>query len=378
MVEGEEITTLTQIESIDKQEHLASRLILFIAIYVLLNYFILSEIYSFLGFTKNLFFTFLLVILSFSYVGGAAALRYSDNFLARTVNILGSIWLGTMVIASFTFIVVEFLVAINVLEHFQKPVLSFTIIVILVAYSIIAAMFTSKKVIEIKSSKIKSPVTLVQLSDLHIGAAHNQDFLDRIIRKVYDEKPDLTVITGDLIDGKHIYSDGYFDSLKKIKSPVYMVTGNHERMTGMRMVYDLLKNSGVVMLQDRQVTVNGLNLMGIDDFDKPSSMIKILKDFKLGSYYDVLLYHRPQKFKQARRLGVDLMLTGHTHAGQIFPLNLILRFFYSKVQGLKKMGSSYLYVSPGTGWWGPPMRLGSRNEITVFKLLPDDVVVVKK
>ncbi|MFW6310928.1 MAG: metallophosphoesterase [Nanoarchaeota archaeon] len=371
MTKANELTTITQVESIDKNEHLASRLLVFITIYVLLNYFILSEIYLFLDAEKDILFTIFLVILSFSYVLGAASLRYSNNFLSRTANILGSLWLGMMVFISVTLIIVEFLAHINVLHQNMKHVVTITTLIILTTYSIINAMRMTKKTIKISNSKIKKSLRLVQISDLHIGASHNQDFLINIIKKVNEENPDITVITGDLIDGKHKYAPNYFDSLNQITSPVYMITGNHERMTGMRRVFELLKNSNVFLLEDKKIKTKDVTIIGIDDTENSSKMIKTLKNMNLNKEdYNILLFHRPKKFNKAISLGVDLMLTGHTHAGQIFPLNLLLKFFYKKVKGLKKQNDSYLYVSPGTGWWGPPMRLGSKNEITIFELEP--------
>ena len=369
MSEEEEITTLTQPESIDKKEHLAFKLVVFISLYVLTNYFILSEIYSFFGFEVDYFFTVLLVFLSFSYVLGAALLRYFNNLFSLALNVFGSVWLGTMVIAAFVFIVVELLLFFNLISGEQRLILSFSVIFVLVVFSVLNALRTTVKIIFIKNRKVSKPLTIVQISDLHVGAAHTKSFLGRIVRKVNLQKPDVVVITGDLIDGKHKYADGYFNVLNDIKSPVFMVVGNHERMTGMDVVLDLLKDSKVVILRDECVVFNGINILGVDDVDKS---VKFIRDFNKVSFDDklftVLLYHRPKKFKQVFKRGVDLMLTGHTHAGQVFPLNLILRFYYKKVQGLKKCGDSYLYVSPGTGWWGPPMRLGSNNEITVFKI----------
>jgi predicted MPP superfamily phosphohydrolase len=372
--EDEEITTLTQPESIDKKEHLALRLVLFISLYILLNYFILSEVYSFFGFEKNFLFTLFLVLLSFSYVLGAAALRVSDNFLAKFVNVIGSLWLGIMVFASFSFLLVEFLLFFDVISFNVRPLFAFSLVLVLTIYSVINAMFTLTRKFKISSSKVSSPLRVVQISDLHVGAAHKKTFLEKIVKRVNEEKPDFVVITGDLIDGKHKYVSGYFDILKNVKCKVFMITGNHERMTGMDTVDSLLKDSGVIMLRDTVVKFGELNIIGIDDFEKPSRMIRTLRNLKFSSSrFNLLLYHRPDRFKEASKLGVDLMLAGHTHAGQIFPINLLLKFFYKKVKGLKRRGDSYLYVSPGTGWWGPPKRLGSKNEVTVFDITPIDM-----
>jgi len=363
---------LTEIQNVDKKENLARRLTLFLTIYVLLNYFVLNEIYKFLELEKTITFTLLLVFLSFSYVLGTVALRYSNNFLALFANVIGSTWLGFIVISAFIFLLAEILFFSGLIQIQEKQLIAFIIIFLMTLIAVVNAMFTIKKRITIKSNKITKPVKIIQISDLHIGAAHKKNFLHRIIEKINKEKPDITVITGDLIDGKHKYKDGYFDELKKINSSVYMVIGNHERMTGMNMVNDLLKNSNVIMLRNNKIELNEITLFGIDDTDKKKEIITNLKKLKPNEKkYNILLYHKPVKFKQARKQGINLMLTGHTHAGQILPLTLLQKLFFRKVQGIKRRKNFVLYVSPGTGWWGPPMRLGSRNEITIFNIEPD-------
>ncbi|MCC7574117.1 metallophosphoesterase [Candidatus Woesearchaeota archaeon] len=362
-------TTITQPEN--KQEHLVTKLIMFITLYLLLNYFIISEIYYFLEIPKNTWFSIILIIMSFSYVLGAAAIRYSNNVLAKTINIIGSTWLGIVAIAFIILVLVELLLFLKIIIPEQRIILTFITITAITIYALINATYTHKKTINITTNKIKKPITLIQVSDIHIGATHKKNFLERIIQKINEEKPDITVITGDLIDGKHKYEKNYFDVLRKIKSETYMVLGNHEEMTGIKTVKELLRKSNIKILENQKIKKQEINIIGINDTDKKRKMILELNKINTNpKEYNVLLFHRPIGFKQARKK-IDLMLTGHTHAGQIFPLNLILRFFYKKIKGLKKKQNSYLYVSPGTGWWGPPMRLGSKNEITIFKIKPE-------
>lgn len=362
----------TEFDNIDKKEHLFFRVFVFLGFFVLLNFFVLSSFYSFFNLNRGFEFGFLLVFLSLSYVLGAGFLRVSNSFFARSFSIFGSVWLGFIFISSFFLGLLELLVFVGFVPFDYKFFIGFVLSLSCVLVSLILAGFTFNKSIVLSSSKILKPLVLVQISDLHIGAAHTKNFLKNIVDRVIAQKPDVVVITGDLIDGKHVYEEGYFDYLNKIKVPVLMVTGNHERMAGMDLVYSLLENTSVKLLRDESFFFEGVCFVGIDDFDNPRGMFNVLKKFDLdSSVYNVLLYHRPSFFKRVRRLGVDLMLSGHTHAGQIFPGNFILRFFYSKVQGLKKKEGSVLYVSPGTGWWGPPMRLGSHNEITVFRLVPE-------
>ena len=369
----DEITTMVQPKSIDKKEHLLFRVSIFIFVYILLNYIILSYVYSIIGVDRNELFTFLLVFLSFSYIFGAATIRYSNKLISRVINVFGSLWLGMSVLGVFTIILTEFLVFINLLGFDKKPVFALIIFLALSFYAVVNAMFIYVRKFVIKFSKIKKPLRLVQVSDLHVGAAHTRNYLLNVVNKIVGQNPDVVVITGDLIDGKHDYEEDYFDILSKINVPVLMCTGNHDRMTGMKTVYKLLKKSGVKILSDKKLKVKGVSFFGVDDTEKPRVFVKKVRELNPRvDEFNVLLFHRPKKFKKVSKLNVDLMLSGHTHGGQIFPLNLLQRFYYVKVRGLFKNKGSFLYVSPGTGWWGPPMRLGSKNEITVFDLVPDE------
>ncbi len=369
----EEIFDIVIPESVDKKERLAPRVLLFVFILFFINYYVLSNLYLVFGLEMGQFFSFLFVFLSFVYVLGAAAIRYSNNVFAKILNVLGSLWLGFCVIALFFFLVFDLLFLFNLISFEYKLIFSFYLTMIFFIYSIINALFIFNKKIVIKSDKIKSSKRIVQISDLHIGAAHKNNFLENIVRRINNLKPDIVFITGDLIDGKHKYIPGYFNILKNISAPTYMVTGNHERVTGMRNVSNLLKDSGVVLLRGGKVKFDELSIIGIDDVEKPSVMLSRLSKIGVSeSDFNILLFHRPKKFKKIAKRGVDLMLSGHTHGGQIFPLNFLMRLYYKRVKGFYKRGGSYFYVSSGTGWWGPPMRLGSKNEIVLFELVQGD------
>jgi predicted MPP superfamily phosphohydrolase len=150
-----------------------------------------------------------------------------------------------------------------------------------------------------------------------------------------------------------------------------MVTGNHERYEGIELVVDALKGTGVRVLRDEVVNTHGIQLVGVDDpgdFPRKNHVLARLNisDGKPS----VLMQHTPGAVKDAQGAGIDLMLSGHTHNGQIIPFNYIVKLFFPYIQGLYRIGEMHLYVSPGTGTWGPPMRLGSRSEITLLRLQP--------
>lgn len=247
-------------------------------------------------------------------------------------------------------------------------------VLIISIYAIVNALFMTIKIIDFETDKLFENVKIVQLSDLHIGSTHKKNFLKKIVEKTNRLEPDIVLITGDLIDGPHKYENGEFNELNNIKAPIYYTIGNHEYHAGLDKVYELLKETKIKILRNESVSVQGIQIIGIDDSEDRHQVNKQLKKISIDkSKFVILMYHRPTGFKSASK-DIDLMLTGHTHAGQIYPFNLITKIFVRPVKGLHKHNSAYLYVNPGTGWWGPPMRLGSRNEITVINLKSRDKI----
>ena len=125
------------------------------------------------------------------------------------------------------------------------------------------------------------------------------------------------------------------------------------------------------MLRNRSVEVDGLQFIGIDDHDNPAQVARVLPflDVK-DDHYSILLYHRPHGLADAQRHGIDLKISGHTHAGQIVPFHLAVNKVFEFRKGLYQLEDTYLYVNEGTGTWGPTLRLGTRSEITIFSLSP--------
>ncbi|MED5227799.1 MAG: metallophosphoesterase, partial [Pseudomonadota bacterium] len=128
--------------------------------------------------------------------------------------------------------------------------------------------------------------------------------------------------------------------------------------------------AGVRVLRNNSVLADGLQLIGIDDADDVHQVGRELANITLDPQcFKVLLYHRPSGWDSAVKAGIDLTLSGHTHNGQIFPFNWLVKQQFKLITGLHRSGQCQLYVSPGTGTWGPVMRLGSRNEITCIDLV---------
>jgi uncharacterized protein len=226
--------------------------------------------------------------------------------------------------------------------------------------------------------------TLVQLTDLHIGATKSQAFGEDVVRRTNALHPDIIVLTGDIVEGRFgsVRADVQVLAGLRARLGVYMVTGNHEYYSGVHEWLPELERLGIKILRNRHVILDadkdgGWVLAGIDDWNGASvepgegpNMGQALRGIDPLRPV-VLLSHQPRVMLQAAQAGVGLVLSGHTHGGQIWPFGLAVRLQqHSFLTGPYRVKNSQLYVNPGTGYWGPPMRLGTRAEITHITLVP--------
>ena len=221
-------------------------------------------------------------------------------------------------------------------------------------------------------------VRIVQISDVHLGLIVRQSRLAKILECVTAAHPDLLVSTGDLVDGQLNELAGLAEQIRQVNTPLgkYAVTGNHEFYAGIGTALKFTQEAGFTVLRGKGLTVSGvLNLAGVDD---PAgnrfgtghiiSEKALLTDLP-RSAFTVLLKHRPIPDDESIGL-FDLQLSGHTHKGQIFPFTVLIDLMYPKSAGLLELGAgARLYVSRGSGTWGPPIRFLSAPEVTVIDLV---------
>jgi predicted MPP superfamily phosphohydrolase len=226
-----------------------------------------------------------------------------------------------------------------------------------------------------------SGLTIVQLSDVHIGPTHRRAFLSAVVDRVNELAPDLVVITGDLVDGSVHSTGDQLLPLRDLKAPlgVAYVPGNHEYYHGGPAWTAHIASLGIrVLLNEGELVGHGDRKFFLAGLDDPTSrraqgggpdLRRALANRPDGAP-TILLSHQPIGFEEAAAAGVHLQLSGHTHGGQIFPFGWLVSLRYPFVAGLYQIGESYLYVSRGTGFWGPPMRLAAPSEITELELVP--------
>jgi uncharacterized protein len=213
---------------------------------------------------------------------------------------------------------------------------------------------------------------LVQISDVHVGPLLRRDWVAHVVEQVRALSPDLVAITGDLVDGRVHEIREHVAPLSTIQARhgVFFVTGNHEYYSGVEEWYAHLPSLGVRPLRNERVEVApGLEIAGIEDPTGDPDLAAALRG-RDSSRALVLLAHQPRQFPEAARHGVPLTLSGHTHGGQIWPFSWIVALAQPYLAGLHRRGESQLYVSRGTGFWGPPMRVFAPPEITLLRLHP--------
>ena len=223
-------------------------------------------------------------------------------------------------------------------------------------------------------------IRIAQISDVHLGLLVRRERLGLILEKVKAAAPDILVSTGDLVDGQINSLEGLADMIKEI-NPRYgkfAVLGNHEYYAGLKQAIAFKKAAGFTLLRGEGISIDGIiNLIGVDDpaakyfngYDE--SMEKHLLASFPRERFTILLKHRPLINKDSLGL-FDLQLSGHVHKGQIFPFSLLTKIYYPKDAGLLRVNGGILYVSRGSGTWGPPIRFLAPPEVTVIDIVRGD------
>jgi predicted MPP superfamily phosphohydrolase len=223
-------------------------------------------------------------------------------------------------------------------------------------------------------SASSSGMRIVQLTDVHVGPTIGRGFIEDVVTRVNALQPDVVAITGDLVDGSVAELAEHVAPLAKLsaKHGVYFVTGNHEYYSGADAWVAHLRTLGIRVLRNEHVRIGGgegFDLAGIDDHSARTSDLAKALAGREPERACVLLAHQPKGIDHADELGVDLQLSGHTHGGQLFPWMFMVRLQQPFVSGLHKLARAQIYVSRGTGYWGPPMRVGAPAEITEIELV---------
>ncbi|NLC70596.1 MAG: metallophosphoesterase [Desulfuromonadaceae bacterium] len=316
--------------------------------------------------------------------------REGWQLTARGLAWVGFSWMGILFLAFSAFALLggwELLVRLLrlVMPLFPSFSLHGAVSATVILLGVLAASFygfheaTDLRVERIRITSGKIPpgsrgLTIAQVSDLHLGLIHREEALAPITARLRELNPDMVVATGDIVDAQIDHLEDLSSLWRNIDPPLgkFAVTGNHEYYAGLRQALDYLKNSGFTVVHNRvEIVTDVLAVAGIDDpVGRPPVDETDILNVPLNGRFTVLLKHRPRFNKKASGL-FDLQLSGHAHRGQIFPFNFFTALEYPMQDGLYQLpAGAFLYASRGTGTWGPPMRIGSPPEITLFEIVP--------
>lgn len=221
---------------------------------------------------------------------------------------------------------------------------------------------------------------ILQFSDLHAGPTIKRKYIEEVTEQILDQKADMIVFTGDLVDGSVAWLQDDVAPLKQLDAPFgkFFITGNHEYYSGVdgwvreaaRLGFDVLLNEHRVLSKGNgRFVLAGVTDFGGGDFSAthksdPSAAIAGSPE----GLTKILLAHQPRSLTAAARAGFDIQLSGHTHGGQYFPGNYLARLNQPYIKGLHRHENMWVYVNRGVGYWGPPLRLGTSSELTLVTL----------
>lgn len=333
-----------------------------------LNYFIFFTMGNLLNLSTTTIYS-LVFLFAISFPAATILERTVSHAFTRAFYTFSSAWMGISIFVIFILIGYEILNLIFYIPPFTAGIGIIALASIISAYSILNSISLEIKDVEINIPTLKRNMKIVQLSDIHIGSIRNSGFIKKIVEKTNTLNPDIVLITGDTIDGSAKLHPHMFNTIDNLKMPVFLVIGNHEVYDGIENVFEVLKTTKINILRDEMVEIQDIQIIGVDYAFEKQHLKKVLSKLEIDqSKPSILMYHVPSELEAANKAGIDLQISGHTHKGQFFPFNFLGRLVFPYFNGLYEYNGTSLYVSPGTGTWGPPMRFGSRNEITLIKL----------
>lgn len=346
------------------------------------------------GTTARTYYKIIFLFLSVSYIIARFLERIWLSTISDIFTWIGSFWLAAFFYLLLIVIAIDLVRLVNYIIPFipeSAKSLDFKKIIFwstvgLVSFLLLAgfinALIPRIKTLELSIDKkvvgVKE-ISIAFASDIHLGTLIGPRRTNTIIEKINRLKPDLILLGGDIVDEDlgPVIRNNLGDSLKKLSAPlgVIGITGNHEYIGGAEPAVKYLEEHGIIMVRDTFLVIdNKIYIVGREDRDSPrfaGTGRKEMEEIMNGIDHSkpiILLDHQPFELDKKEELGVDLTLSGHTHHGQMWPLNYITKAIYEVSWGYKKKGNTHVYVSSGVGGWGPPVRIGNRPEIVLINL----------
>lgn len=368
-----------------------------ITIYGLLSFYIYSKGVQVFpqGTPARLYYKIIFIFLSVSYIIARVLERVWLSSVSDIFTWIGSFWLAAFFYLLLIVIAIDLVRLVNYIIpvipesaksiEFKKIIFwsSVGLVSLLLLTGFINALIPRIKTLELtidKKVEGMQEINIAFASDIHLGTLIGPRRTNKLIQRMNKPKPDLILLGGDIVDEdlEPVIRNNLGDSLKKLSAPlgVIGITGNHEYIGGVEPAVKYLEEHGVTMIRDSVIKIdNKFYIIGREDRDKRNFAGTNRKDIeKLMEGLDqslpiIMLDHQPFELDKKEELGVDLTLSGHTHHGQMWPLNYMTKAIYEVSWGYKKKGNTHVYVSSGVGGWGPPVRIGNRPEIVLINIV---------
>lgn len=358
-------------------------LLIALSVWTLMHAYVLSRLWNLPvnpgpGWHRSLLLGAVLLWLSLP-VGGLLARRFGAT--AAPLESVGVLWLGLLFLLLVALLAVDIVTGFGWLLPWRLPrQVAVGAALVLAAVAVVQALrgpVVVQHTVAVANLDARyEGLRIAQLSDVHLGTLLRERWLEKRLVQLDGLRPDLIVVTGDLVEQDAALSEPLIPWLRRLKAPlgVWGVTGNHEFYAGLEGALRVFDAAGIRVLRDRATEIGpGLVLAGVDDLtarrqfglqDHPVD--RALAGRPGGA--TIFLCHSPWQVDRAAELGVNLMLSGHTHDGQIWPFTYLVRLVYPHVAGRYDINGMTLIVSRGTGFWGPPMRLFRPSELTLITL----------
>ncbi|MEM3342156.1 MAG: metallophosphoesterase [Thermoplasmata archaeon] len=336
-----------------------------------------------------------LFIITILTIAGMVLCHFSCILPVRVLYLLSSLWIAFFFYLTLISIVQLILFStLFVVDEIMNTALlneSWRIGIYSAGYGItfgitVLGFFNAERIIVsriyLKSPKIRAPLRIAAISDVHVGAIIGSRFLGKINKILQVERPDILLVVGDMLDLHPDYVKDKADAVSGIfkKQTTIAVSGNHEFYNGYRACLDFLKECGAIILEDVMYVdeKTGVCMLGLKDpsarteAKEGRSVIEKLNDERDSSLFTILLSHQPLFFDLAAEKGIELQVSGHTHGGQMWPFSLMTKAIFGRYyKGMHRRKNSVLYTLNGTGTWGPPLRIGARPEILIVDVVPE-------
>lgn len=336
------------------------------------------------------------LFLSMSYIAGRTFERFDTGGVAEFFTCVGAFWLAAMLYFFLSIVIMDLARLINhfipwfpdsINNNWAKTKLIAMVVVILITVVIIVAGYINSinpvvKEISINVNKKVPELSKLRIaiaSDIHIGNIINKDRVNKLTKDLESLKADIILFPGDILDEDvtPVMRQQMGEAISKLKPRfgVYAITGNHEYIGGVKAAVKYLEQLGLRVVRDEYLLIdNKFFIVGRDDRDKirfegtnRKELWQVMKGIDKTKPI-ILMDHQPFKLEEAEKQGVDLQLSGHTHHGQLWPLNFVTKLVYELSWGYKQKGKTHYYVSSGYGTWGPPIRVGNTPEIVVIDM----------